>query len=109
MDGRQQFVTRIPFIDSVTMVVTTINTTMKLPWKLNNYINPYWLGDHSYGINKRYPGYEMLTTIHVGISHKSIIKVYNTMYVFRVKYCKCKLCITQNLKIYVNTDHCRLY
>jgi hypothetical protein len=36
MDGRQNFVTRIPFIDSVTMVVTTINTTIKLPWKWYN-------------------------------------------------------------------------
>jgi hypothetical protein len=25
--------------------------------------------DHSYGINKRYPGYEILTAIHVGVSH----------------------------------------
>jgi hypothetical protein len=33
MDGRQNFVTRIQFINSVTMVVTTINTTIKLPWK----------------------------------------------------------------------------
>jgi hypothetical protein len=38
MDGRQNFVTRIPFIDSVTMIVTTINTTIKLPWKLNNFL-----------------------------------------------------------------------
>jgi hypothetical protein len=36
MDGSQNFVTGIPFIDSVTMVVTTINTTIKLPWKRNN-------------------------------------------------------------------------
>jgi hypothetical protein len=36
MDGRQNFVTRIPFIDSVTMVVTTIITTITLPWKWNN-------------------------------------------------------------------------
>jgi hypothetical protein len=31
MDGHQNFVTRIQFIDSVTMVVTTINTTIKRP------------------------------------------------------------------------------
>jgi hypothetical protein len=36
MDGRQNFVTRIRFIDSVTMVVTTIITTIKLLWKRNN-------------------------------------------------------------------------
>jgi hypothetical protein len=39
--GRQHFVTRIQFIDSVTVVVTTINKTIKLTWKRNNYINPY--------------------------------------------------------------------
>jgi hypothetical protein len=36
MDCRKNFVTRIRFIDSVTMVATTINTTIKLPWKLYN-------------------------------------------------------------------------
>jgi hypothetical protein len=41
MDGRQNFVTRIEFIDYVTMVVTTTNTTIKLPWRRNNYINPH--------------------------------------------------------------------
>jgi hypothetical protein len=42
---------------------------------LGNGTIPYWLDDHSYGINKTYPGYEILTTIHVGVSHKCLKEI----------------------------------